>query len=93
MQSHEKEVIKTVVRTGQKNNAHFMYKCESWMSFGLKLSLMRCDRWRHVSHMPNMHVFTFHGRWTRFRAHLSSIGIRFFGGFAHGLIIDNFHLF
>lgn len=27
MQSHGKEVIKTVVRAGQKKNAHFMYKC------------------------------------------------------------------
>lgn len=50
---------------------------KSWMNFGWKPLLMRRDGWRHVSHMPNMHDFTFHmftfGRRTHIRAHLSSV--------------------
>lgn len=52
-------------------------KFKSWMNFGWKPLLMRRDGWRHVSHMPNMHDFTFHmftfGRRTHIRAHLSSV--------------------
>lgn len=46
------------------------------LSFGWKPSWMKCDRWRHVSHMPIMHDFTFTClplAGGHIRAHLSSV--------------------